>query len=158
MKLDIGSDKATKRGEEYRSVSPFGHAEIKAEMWALPFTDASVDAIWSSHALEHVSIYRVAAALREWARVLKPGRVAIVQVPNFDYVAKYWLTGPDRAWAEAMVFGTQADDGQYHKCAFTAASLRADMEAAGFDVKRIEMRWSHTQETLQAVAMKRGEA
>jgi len=153
IKLDIGCG-AQKRDEDYTGVDNTATADVKAEMWALPFDDSTVDAIWSSHSLEHVGVYKVAQTLREWLRVLKPGRRAIVQVPNFDYVAKYWLTGADRAWAEAMVFGTQSDEGQYHKCAFTAASLRADLEAAGFEVERVEMRWSHTQETLQAVATK----
>jgi hypothetical protein len=86
---------------------------------------------------------------------------AIIRVPNFDYVAKYWLTGPDRGWAEAMVFGLQRnqltgepDEGEFHRSAFTTAILKADLEAAGFEVLRVEMRWTHNQETLQAVARK----
>jgi len=154
MKLDIGSDKNTKRGEDYLSIAVAGPTEVRASMWALPFKDNSIDSIWSSHALEHVGIYQVAPTLKEWHRVLKPKQKVIVSVPNFDYVAKYWLTGADRAWAEAMVFGMQSDEGQFHKCAFTAASLRSDLEAAGFKVKQIEMRWTHSQETLQAVATK----
>ena len=153
IKLDIGGG-VYKRDSDFIAVDILGKTDVKAAMWALPFRDSTVDTIWSSHSLEHVSIYKVNQSLKEWHRVLKPGRRVIVQVPNFDYVAKYWLTGPDRAWAEAMVFGTQSDDGQYHKCAFTAASIRADLEAAGFEVKRVEMRWSHSQETLQAVAVK----
>ena len=153
IKLDIGGG-INKRDADFIAVDIFGKTDVKAAMWALPFRDSTVDTIWSSHTLEHVSIYKVNQSLKEWHRVLKPGRRVIVQVPNFDYVAKYWLTGPDRAWAEAMVFGTQSDDGQYHKCAFTAASIRADLEAAGFEVKRVEMRWTHNQETLQAVATK----
>ena len=154
MKLDIGSDKNTKRGEDYLSIAVAGPTEVRANMWALPFKDNSIDSIWSSHALEHVGIYQVSPTLKEWHRVLKPKQKVIVSVPNFDYVAKYWLTGADRAWAEAMVFGMQSDEGQFHKCAFTAASLRSDLEAAGFKVKQIEMRWTHSQETLQAVATK----
>jgi predicted SAM-dependent methyltransferase len=153
VKLDIGGG-VYKRDADYLAVDILGKTDVKAAMWALPFRDSTVDTIWSSHSLEHVGVYRVSQTLKEWHRVLKPGHGAIVQVPNFDYVAKYWLTGADRAWAEAMVFGTQTDDGQYHKCAFTASSLRADLEAAGFEVKRVEMRWSHSQETLQAVAVK----
>jgi hypothetical protein len=93
-------------------------------------------------------------ALAEFLRVLKPRARAIIRVPNFDYVAKYWLTGPDRGWAEAMVFGLQSAEGEFHKSAFTNAILRADLEAAGFEVLRVEMRWTHNQETLQAVARK----
>ena len=152
IKLDIGGG-ANKRDADYISVD-IKDGDVTAEMWKLPYKDSEVDTIWSSHALEHVSIYKVSETLKEWLRVLKPGHVAIIQVPNFDYVAKYWLTGDNRAWAEAMVFGMQSDEGQFHKCAFTSASLKADLEAAGFEVKRIEMRWTHAQETLQAVCSK----
>ncbi len=155
MKLDIGSSASTKRDEDFTTIDAFDDtADVKAEMWALPFADNTVQMIWASHTLEHASVYQVAATLREWVRVLKPGGQAIISVPNFDYVAKYWLTGPDRAWAEAMVFGLQVNEGHFHKCAFTASGLRADCEAAGFKVARIEMRWTHNQETLQAVCEK----
>jgi predicted SAM-dependent methyltransferase len=152
IKLDIGGGKA-KRDEDYISVD-IHNGDVIAEMWALPYKDNSVDFIWSSHTLEHAGIYQVAKTLKEWCRVLKPGHQAIIQVPDFNYVAKYWLTGDDRSWAEAIVFGNQADDGEFHKCAFTYGSLKQDCEAAGFEVKRVETRWVHTQETLQAVCMK----
>ena len=35
-----------------------------------------------------------------------------------------------------------------------ASVLRADCEGAGFTVKRVEMRWTHNQETLMAVVVK----
>lgn len=153
LKLDIGCG-TQKRDEDYIGVDSHTLADVKANMWELPFLEGSVDSIWSSHALEHVPSVKVAPTLREWFRVLRPSGRLVLQVPNFDYVAKYWLTGPDRVWAEAMVFGHQAHEGEFHKCAFTSAVLSADLMAAGFDVKRIEMRWSHSQETLQAVAVK----
>jgi predicted SAM-dependent methyltransferase len=153
VKLDIGGGR-NKRDEDYLAVDLYGDTDVKAAMWALPFRDSSIDSIWSSHSLEHVPMVKVPETLKEWHRVLKPGARAIVSVPNFDYVAKYWLTGPDRPWAEAMVFGTQATEGEFHKAAFTAAILKGDLEAAGFEVKRVEMRWSYNQETLQAVAVK----
>ena len=152
IKLDIGGGK-NKRDEDFTSVDIAG-GDVTAPMWELPYDDNVVDFIWSSHTLEHSGIYRVAQTLTEWLRVLKPGSKAIISVPNMDYVAKYWLIGADRAWAEAMLFGHQADDGEYHKCAFTAASLRADLESVGFIVDRVEMRWTHNQETLQAVCTK----
>ena len=155
IKLDVGGcGGAGKRGEDYLSVDISEDADIKAEAWDIPLPDGDVDEIWSSHMLEHVSIYKVAETLKEWHRVLKHKGRLIVQTPNMDYIARYWLTGPDRAWAEAMIFGTQANDGEYHKCAFTAATLRADLEAAGFEVLNVSLKWTHNQETLQAVCRK----
>lgn len=155
MKLDIGSGDG-RRDADYATVDLFCEkADIRASMWKLPIKDNSVEAIWAEHCLEHVPVTKVAPTLREWFRVLKPGGAkAIISVPNFDYVARYWLTGADRVWAEAMVFGNQAHDGEFHKCAFTAELLKGDCEAAGFNVTRIEIRWTHSQETLQAVCEK----
>lgn len=154
-RLDIGSGPYPRDPERYTTVDVEGTPDVKAPMWALPFKDGTIEDIWSSHALEHAPQAKVPETLKEWHRVLKPGGRVIVSVPNFDYVAKYWLTGPDRAWAEAMVFGLQRDEGDFHRCAFTNQILRADLEGAGFEVKRVELRWSHNQETLQAVAAKR---
>jgi hypothetical protein len=54
-----------------------------------------------------------------------------------------------------MVFGEQRHgEGDFHRSAFTTAFLRGDLESAGFTVLRIEMKWSHSQETIQAVALK----
>ena len=154
LKLDIGGGAVPYAPDEYTSVDLYGEPDVCADICDLPFVDDSVDAIWASHVLEHLAISRVPMALAEWRRVLKPHARAIIRVPNFDYVAKYWLTGPDRGWAEAMVFGLQSSDGEFHKAAFTAGVLRADLEGAGFEVLRVEMRWTHNQETLQAVARK----
>jgi SAM-dependent methyltransferase len=152
IKLDIGGG-INKRDDEFVSVDIL-RGDVLADMEFLPFKTDSVDFIWSAHTLEHSGIFKVSPTIKEWFRVLKPGSKIIVQVPDMDYVAKYWLIGPDREWAEQMVFGLQTDSGEYHKCAFTSATLRADLEGVGFNVERIEMRLTHTQETLQAVCSK----
>lgn len=154
LRLDIGGAASPYAPDEYTCVDIDPRADVVGDIRALPFEDNAADAIWCSHVLEHLAISDVPKALAEIHRVLAPGRRAIIRVPNFDYVAKYWLTGPDRGWAEAMVFGLQTSEGEFHRSAFTAAILRADLEAAGFEVLRVEMRWTHNQETLQAVARK----
>lgn len=154
IRLDIGAGDQPRDPERFTTVDVEGNPDVKAHMWDLPFPDNSVEEIWSSHALEHVPVAKVPETLKEWMRVLKPGARAIISVPNFDYVAKYWLTGADRPWAEAMVFGLQRNEGDFHRCAFTNQVLKADCEAAGFDVRRIEIRWSYNQETLQATCVK----
>lgn len=157
LKLDIGGCGGLgKRDIDYLSVDMADNADVKAQMWELPYKDLEVDEIWSSHTLEHSGVYKVGPTLSEWFRVLKYNGKLNVTVPNFEYVARYFLTcaDSDRPWAEAMIFGTQANDGEYHKCAFTARTLRADLEAAGFEVVMIKLIWSHNQETLHAVCKK----
>ncbi len=154
LRIDIGGAADPYAPDEYTTVDIADNADIHGDIRDLPFKDGEVDAIWCSHTLEHVAGADISKALTECLRVLRPGGRAIFRVPNFDYVAKYWLTGPDRAWAEAMVFGHQANEGEFHRSAHTSGSIKADLEAAGFEVLRVEMRWTHTQETLQAVARK----
>lgn len=153
MKLDIGAGRG-RRDKDFKTVDIEGEPDIKADMWAIPVEDNSVEEIYSAHALEHAPMAKVPEVLREWLRILKPdGRLELI-VPNFDYVAKYWLTGPDRQWAEKMVFGLQTSDGEYHKSAFTPMLLRADLEGTGFIVRRTEVFWGWSQESIKAVARK----
>jgi len=79
----------------------------------LPFADASQDAVFSSHCLEHIADYR--QALAEWFRVLKPGGHLVIVVPHqFLYEKR---TGLPSRWNED------------HKRFYTPASLMAEIEA-----------------------------
>ena len=78
----------------------------------LPFPDASQDAVYSSHCLEHIADYR--QAIGEWFRVLKPGGYLIVVVPHqFLYEKR---TGLPSRWNED------------HKRFYTPASLMTEIE------------------------------
>ncbi len=48
--------------------------------FALPFPDASQDAVYSSHCLEHIADYR--AVLQDWFRTLKVGGYLVIIVPH----------------------------------------------------------------------------
>jgi SAM-dependent methyltransferase len=62
----------------------FGHAACRADYYgqatALPFHDHSLDYVASSHVLEHVA--NPVAALAEWYRVLRPGGIIYLVVPD----------------------------------------------------------------------------
>jgi SAM-dependent methyltransferase len=58
------------------------HVDDQVDIRAMPYPDASFDAVVCSHGLEHVDDDR--AAIREMARVLKPGGWAVIMVPYFD--------------------------------------------------------------------------
>src|SRR4051812_41585625 len=55
--------------------------------------DGSVDAIYSSHNLEHLYPPEVPIALQEFSRVLSPLGVAVIAVPDLQSVAELIAAG-----------------------------------------------------------------
>jgi SAM-dependent methyltransferase len=57
----------------------------------IPFPDASIDAVVHSHVLEHLDRAAVPAFLQEIRRVLKPGGVHRIAVPDFEKRCRSYL-------------------------------------------------------------------
>lgn len=143
-----------RQGEGWTTVDAFTPADVCADMWELPLADGSASRIWSSHALEHVALERVAPTLAEWRRVLAPGGLLELAVPDLDYAAAYWLEHPGDPWALAILFGNQAHAGEFHRTGWSAGTLVAALEAAGFEAITVESMWDYGQLTLRAVALR----
>jgi predicted SAM-dependent methyltransferase len=109
--------------------------------------DASIDAIFSSHNIEHLYPHEVSLALREFKRVLKPEGFAVITCPDLQSVAALIadnkLTEPaynSPAGAIApldILYGhrpSMANGKVYmaHHCGFTQKVLTGTMLAAGF--------------------------
>lgn len=120
--------------------------------------DASMDAIWSSHNLEHLYSFEVQIALAEFRRVLKPDGFALITLPDLRAVARYiandQLTQPlyhSQAGPISpldVLFGHQSSlaDGNHfmaHRTGFTATTLGQCLIDAGFSEVRIHegKRW-----------------
>src|SRR6478736_3727115 len=82
---------------------------------SLPFWDDSIDGVVTGDVLYHVG--DVATAVREFARVLKPGGVVIVNEPAYRWLWSYH------------------DDAVESKHRFTRPQLAALLRDAGFEVK-----------------------
>ena len=112
-----------------------------------PVADDSVDAVWSSHNLEHLQRYEVPLALAEFFRVLKPHGLLLLTLPDLQQVAR--LIVEDRLEESAyvsqsgpitpldMIFGHTASlarGNQFmaHRTGFTARSLHRLLIEAGF--------------------------
>jgi ubiquinone/menaquinone biosynthesis C-methylase UbiE len=61
----------------------------------IPFADASVEAVYHSHVLEHLDRPVAAAFLRDVYRVLKPGGVHRMAVPDFEKRCRDYLNHLD---------------------------------------------------------------
>ena len=149
----IGVVEAAFPVEEWREVrldiDPGVEPDIVASMTDMaPVADATVDAVWSSHNLEHLYPHEVPVALREFLRVLRPGGQLLLAVPDLQAVAK--LVAEDRV-DEALYdspigpvtpldviygYGAALAAGQHfmaHRTGFTPKTLGPMLQAAGFE-------------------------
>lgn len=115
------------------------------EMTAVP--DAQVDAVWTSHLLEHLYGCEVPQALREFHRVLRPGGVAMIFAPDLQAAAEriaqgrgeepLYTSGLGPVCAMDMVYGfgpalAAGNILMAHRTGFTAAILERLLGEAGF--------------------------
>jgi SAM-dependent methyltransferase len=66
----------------------------------LPFDDCHFDAVYHSHVLEHLAPDRGSELIAECFRVLKPGGVIRVVVPDLEQIAKLYLQKHENAWSK----------------------------------------------------------
>lgn len=99
----------------------------------LQFRDSSVDLVYACHCLEHFSHRHVHDVLKEWHRVLKPGGVLRVSVPDFDSMVELYLaSGRDIEPVVEPIMGGQNYRYNFHKTIFNEDSLRKAFMDAGF--------------------------
>lgn len=97
-----------------------------------PFQDNSVDAIYSSHMLVNLQRSRSVLCLRECFRVLKPGKILRIAVPDLDrWVKEYDPRQPD-AFVQLFFLSGVKGEKNFIKWMYNAFSLSAMMTEAGF--------------------------
>lgn len=103
------------------------------------FPDGCAELVYSSHCLEHFPHGQVRAVLREWQRVLRPGGVLRLSVPDFDLLLQAYLeTGRNLRSVQMPLMGEQNYPLNFHYCAFNEPLLREMLEQAGLHSVR---RW-----------------
>jgi ubiquinone/menaquinone biosynthesis C-methylase UbiE len=140
------------QGDEWREVrldiDPAVEPDIVGTMTDMSgVADASMDALFSSHNIEHLYPFEVPAALAEFARVLKPEGFAVITCPDLQSVCA--LVAQDRLLEPAydapaggispldILYGhrpAMAAGNLYmaHRCGFTLKVLMGVLREAGF--------------------------
>lgn len=96
----------------------------------MQLTDGSVDEVRVSHVLEHFSHRELTNVVTEWVRVLKPGGVLKIAVPDFDKIVSMYANGTDPL-AESYLMGGHSDANDHHGAIFNEDRLRRLMRMAG---------------------------
>lgn len=105
------------------------------EIFPLAYADNSVDEVRASHVLEHFCYSQIGEVLAEWVRVLKPGGVLKIAVPDFEYIARAYLSG-EPVDVQRYTMGGHLDDDDFHKCILDREELARALRAVGvYDIR-----------------------
>lgn len=147
-------------------INPAVKPDIIGSMTDMRKVDSdSMDAVFSNHNLEHLYAHEVALALQEFRRVLRPGGIVHIHVPDIQRVAEEIAKGNfDEPVYESpagpvspvdMLYGYRplilnGNHFQQHKIGFTESYLQKQLFAAGFSPVSI----THDVWNLNAQAIK----
>lgn len=113
------------------------------------FEDNSADLIYSSHNFEYFDRVEAKRVLAEWRRVLKPGGLLRLAVPDLEKLFQiYQLTGDIQKilgplYGRMVINTSTGDQTIYHKTVYDFNSLKLLLEESGFgNVRRYD--WSKT--------------
>jgi len=138
MKLNLGCGLDRRQGyvniDKRKEVQP--DLVLDLEDGKLPFPDSSCSEILAHDVLEHLSWRKVRALLRECLRVLEPGGVLKLRVPDLELIYKLRF-GQDFEEISFWVYGAQDYPENTHKAGFTMASLRKLLESEGFEILKM---------------------
>lgn len=140
IKLNVGA--GGRRLEGYTGVDAVERpgADIVARADAIPLPDGCAEEVMAIHLVEHVHPWQVPDLLREWYRLLAPGGLLVLEMPDlvkccrnivegFTYAGKH----PDQAGLFGL-YGDPREEDPYmsHKWGHTFRSIKPTVAEAGF--------------------------
>lgn len=129
-KLNLGSGEITLPGHENLDI------RYGCPAYPLDRPDCSADEIRASHLLEHFSHREAVAVVADWVRVLQPGGVLKLAVPDFDRIIDGYRNGSDDP-TEAYLMGAHANEHDQHRAIYNAQKLTDLMRHVGLvDIRR----------------------
>lgn len=157
LALNVGCGNSSKenthdliKGPEWQhtriDIDPSVHPDVIDDIrYLTKVQDASADAIFSSHNLEHLHEYDAQAAMRTFYRKLRSGGLCIITVPDLAAACRHIADGSTGVLYESpagpvraidMLFGYTAysygNEYQYHRFGYTKESLFELITNTGF--------------------------
>ena len=95
----------------------------------------SCELIYACHLLEHFWPTEAAEALSQWHRVLRPGGVLRLAVPDFEAICRLYRSGFDVSRLRGLLYGSRTfpdyPEDTHHSC-WDFRSLEKELRRAGF--------------------------
>jgi len=137
-KINLGCGWDRKEGFLNVDAEDWHNPDLVADVRDLTFLPSSYyEYIYARDILEHINRTEIMNTLSEWYRLLKPGGSIYIQTSNIINLADllksidYTLPENEGILIQCM-FGTQAYDGDYHRCGFTPSTLEYCLRETGF--------------------------
>ena len=136
-RLHLGGTVRTDGWEVFNAI-PGDHVDHEGNASDLSrFANGTFDELYGSHIVEHFDYKdELLATLKEWNRVLAPGGILYVSVPDLDILCKLILDRrldlPGRFQVMRMLFGGHMDQWDYHQVGLNQEILTAFLLDAGF--------------------------
>lgn len=132
VRLNIGA--GAKRPEGFINVGLEPEHDVQCDVRQLPLPDGYADEAMAIHVLEHLERFDAPAALREWRRVLKPGGLLVLELPDLLKCCRNVLAGVSEQEGLYGLWGDPrlGDPLMMHRWGWTVRELRAELRAAGF--------------------------
>jgi len=132
--LHLGCGQIASPGFINVDVRPGPHVHHIHEVTDLSiFADDYADLIYACHVLEHVRHAAVRKVLWEWRRVLKPGGILRLSVPDFDkLLVIYESSSHDIHSIMRPLMGGQGYEYNAHRGVFNCVSLTDALREVGF--------------------------
>ena len=133
MKLNLGCYN--------RKIHGFTNVDIRADVkpdviddvfTLQKFEEKSIDLIYACHVLEHADYVESEKALKRWHRVLKPGGILRLAVPDMEAHFAHYYYHKDLRLLHSTFWGSQRHPYDYHKNGWDFKKLKEDLQAVGF--------------------------
>lgn len=108
-------------------------------IWLNRFEKGTVDVIYASHFIEYLDREKVRSLLKNWYNALKEGGILRLAVPDFEAMAKLYVTDPVKFPLDSLLgplYGKMVMNEYfiYHKTCYDLASLSELLISVGFSV------------------------
>ncbi len=114
-----------------------GCSDIRCNMQNLPFKDNFADEISCHHSLEHIPQNEIVPTLKDWFRVLKPGGILDLGIPDIELCTKEFLNANEKQrwnWNIYTIYGIQTDKGQFHMNGLSLNRAKELLNSVGFNI------------------------
>ena len=130
----------------FQDIEPRNNPDILCNMCELPEHVGPYDAIFASHCIEHLYPHEVYKALCGFRRVLKPGGLFVMLVPDLEDVKPntelLYRTDEGPICGLQLYYGNFRQIPEFphmaHHCGFTKETIIQALKGAGFDECRAE--------------------